>query len=110
VEIATPNYFTTLNIALRDGRLLSDTDGAESPQVRGDQRKSGEALFSGEKSAGHHNQRPQSGRPKAKWITVVGVVNDVRYSWIVKEDVPTITVRFRAGASVLHNRGATHGR
>src|SRR5258708_22506375 len=33
VETITPNYFNTLNIALRDGRSLSDTDGAESPQV-----------------------------------------------------------------------------
>src|SRR5260370_39594708 len=30
-----------------------------------------------------------------KWMTVVGVVNDVRYSWIVKEDVPTIYRSFR---------------
>jgi putative ABC transport system permease protein len=33
VETTAPNYFNTLNIALRDGRLLRDTDGAESPPV-----------------------------------------------------------------------------
>src|SRR5207249_5979638 len=33
VETITPNYFNTLNIALRDGRLLSDADGAQSPQA-----------------------------------------------------------------------------
>jgi len=54
VETTTPNYFNTMNIALRDGRLLSDTDGAESPHVRSNQRKPGQALFPGRKSAGRH--------------------------------------------------------
>src|SRR5262249_37220859 len=33
VQTATPNYFGVMNIALRDGRLLSDSDGPESQPV-----------------------------------------------------------------------------
>jgi len=42
-------------------------------------------------------------------MTVVGVVNDVRYSWIVKDDVPTIYRSF--GRPLRTTRPcATHGR
>jgi len=43
-------------------------------------------------------------------MTVVGVVNDVHYSWIVKDEFPTIYRSFPAGAPVFHDRCATHGR
>jgi putative ABC transport system permease protein len=33
VQTISPNFFQLLNIALRQGRLLSDTDGAEAPAV-----------------------------------------------------------------------------
>jgi len=97
VETITPNYFNTLNIALRDGRSLSDTDGAESPQVAVISESLARRYFPGENPLGRHIK---AGKAEAegewmKWMTVVGVVNDVRYSWIVKEDVPTIYRSFR---------------
>jgi len=93
VETVTPNYFNTLNIALRDGRLLSDTDGAESPQVAVVSESLARRYFPGENPLGRHI----GGKTEAEggWMTVVGVVDDVRYSWIVKEDVPTIYRSFR---------------
>src|ERR1700736_219301 len=33
IETTSPNYFGILNIALRQGRILSDTDGSEAPPV-----------------------------------------------------------------------------
>ncbi len=97
VETITPNYFNTLNIALRDGRSLSDTDGAESPRVAVISESLARRYFPGENPLGRHIK---AGKAEAegewmKWMTVVGVVNDVRYSWIVKEDVPTIYRSFR---------------
>jgi len=94
VETITPNYFNTLNIALRDGRLLSDTDGAESPQVAVISESLAKRYFSGENPLGKHIKvgKPESDRP---WMTVVGVVNDVHYNWIDKEEVPTIYGPFR---------------
>ena len=94
VETTTPNYFNTMNIALRDGRLLSDTDGAESPKVAVISESLARRYFPGENSLGRHIKAGKADAEGA-WMTVVGVVNDVRYSWIVKEDVPTIYRSFR---------------
>jgi putative ABC transport system permease protein len=94
VETTTPNYFNTLNIALRDGRLLSDSDGAESPQVAVISESLARRYFQGESPLGHHIKVDKA-EAAGEWMTVVGVVNDVRYSWVVKDDVPTIYRSFR---------------
>jgi putative ABC transport system permease protein len=94
VETATPNYFNTLNIALRDGRLLSDSDGAESPHVAVISESLARRYFQGENPLGHHIKVDKA-ETAGEWMTVVGVVNDVRYSWVVKDDVPTIYRSFR---------------
>jgi putative ABC transport system permease protein len=95
VETTTPNYFNTLNIALRDGRLLSDTDGAESARVAVISESLARRYFPGENPLGRHINTPGQAPADGEWMTVVGVVNDVHYSWIVKEDVPTIYRSFR---------------
>ena len=94
IETTTPNYFSTLNIALRDGRALSDTDGAASPNVAVISECLAKRYFPAENPLGHRLKR---GKPEAEgeWMTVVGVVNDVHYSWIVKDDIPTIYLSFR---------------
>jgi len=94
VETSTPNYFNTLNIALRDGRLLSDTDGAESPQVAVISESLARRYFPGENPLGRHIKAGKA-EAEGEWMTVVGVVSDVHYSWIVKDDVPTIYRSFR---------------
>jgi putative ABC transport system permease protein len=94
LETTTPNYFNTLNIALRDGRLLSDTDGAESPQVAVISESLARRYLPGENPLGRHIKVGKA-EGEGQWMTVVGVVNDVRYSWIVKDDVPTIYRSFR---------------
>ncbi|HKV62159.1 MAG TPA: ABC transporter permease [Candidatus Acidoferrum sp.] len=94
LETTTPNYFNTLNIALRDGRLLGDTDGAESPQVAVISGSLARRYFPGENPLGRHIKIGKA-ESEGKWMTVVGVVNDVHYSWIVKDDVPTIYRSFR---------------
>jgi putative ABC transport system permease protein len=95
METTTPNYFNTLNIALRDGRLLSDTDGAESPRVAVISESLARRYFPGENPLGRHIKTPGNAEADNEWMTVVGVVNDVHYSWIVKDDVPTIYRSFR---------------
>ena len=95
VETATPNYFNTLNIALRDGRLLGDTDGSESPRVAVISESLAGRYFPGENPLGRHIETPGNSAADSEWMTVVGVVNDVHYSWIVKDDVPTIYRSFR---------------
>src|SRR5260370_8238882 len=84
-------------MALADGRSLGDTDGAESPRVAVSSESLARRYFPGENRLGRHIKagKGEGEGEWMKWMTVVGVVNDVRYSWIVKEDVPTIYRSFR---------------
>ena len=94
IETITPNYFGVLNIALRDGRLLTEADGAETTPVAVISESLARRYFPSENPLGKHIKvgKTDSDRP---WMTVVGVVNDVHYMWIVKENFPTIYRSFR---------------
>jgi putative ABC transport system permease protein len=94
IETAAPNYFNTMNLALRDGRVLRDSDGSESPRVAVISESLVQKYFAGENPLGH---KIKAGKEDGKdeWMTVVGVVNDLHYSWVVKEEVPTIYRAFR---------------
>jgi putative ABC transport system permease protein len=102
VQTATPNFFNILNIALRDGRTLSDSDGAESLPVTVISESLARRYFPGENPLGKRIrlgdetlvQDPGENSQRA-WMTIVGVVNDVHYSWINKEVTPTIYRSFR---------------
>ena len=89
IETATPSYFKLLNIALREGRTLSDTDGAEALPVAVISESLAQRYFPGENPL---NKRIKIGNEDSTrpWMTIVGVVNDVHYSWINKEEIPTI--------------------
>jgi putative ABC transport system permease protein len=91
IENTAPGYFNQLSIALLDGRTLNDTDGLDSPPVAVVSESLVRRYFPGEKPVG---KRIKVG-PDGPWMTIAGVVKDVHYSWINKEDVPTIYRSFR---------------
>jgi len=88
-EVATPSYFHMMDIGLRDGRYLLDSDGAAAPKVAVVSASLVRKYFNGENPIGHKIKfgREDSENP---WLTIVGVVGDLHYSWISREDVPTI--------------------
>jgi putative ABC transport system permease protein len=94
VETASPNYFSMMNIGLRDGRVLTDQDGADTARVAVVSASLVRRYFDGENPLGKHIKvgKPDSDEP---WMTVVGVVNDLHYSWVNKEDVPTLYRSYR---------------
>jgi putative ABC transport system permease protein len=94
IESTSPNYFAMMNIALRQGRLLSDTDGAEAPAVAVISESLARRYFPGTNPLGARIKVGEMDSPRP-WATIVGVVNDVHYSWINKDDVPTIYGPFR---------------
>jgi putative ABC transport system permease protein len=71
----TPDYFRALQVPLRRGRLIADSDVASSQPVllvsEGAAR-----LWSGADPIG---RRVRIGGPESPWRTVVGVVGDVRH-------------------------------
>ncbi len=102
VQNVAPNYFHMMNIALRDGRFLNDSDGANTTKVTVISESLARRYFPGESPVGKHisvgrNPADTSNASVAEhpWWTIVGVVSDVHYSWINKEEIPTIYGSFR---------------
>jgi putative ABC transport system permease protein len=94
IETISPNYFQILNIGLVDGRLLKDSDVDASPRVCVISKSLARQYFADQNPLG---RKIKVGNAEAgsDWMTVVGMVNDVRYGWINKEDIPTIYRSFR---------------
>jgi putative ABC transport system permease protein len=76
-RIASPGYFKTLGIPLIRGRLFEDTDGANTPQVAIISRDVAEKAFPNEDPIGQRINTANMDGDDA-WITIVGVVADVR--------------------------------
>jgi putative ABC transport system permease protein len=73
--IATPEWFGTLRMRVIAGRVFGTTDVQHAPPVMVISRSVAKRFF-GDKSA--LGQRVRMGPPSAPWITIVGVVDDVR--------------------------------
>lgn len=102
VENIAPSYFRMMNITLRDGRLLNDSDGANTTKVVVISESLARRYFPGENPLGKHistgrnpSDTSDNDTSEHPWWTVVGVVDDVHYSWISKEEIPTIYGSFR---------------
>ncbi|HWM94153.1 MAG TPA: ABC transporter permease [Thermoanaerobaculia bacterium] len=87
-RMATPGYFETLDIALRKGRLLQagDTRNAAMAAVIDDAMA--EAYWPGEEVVGRRFKRRDT--KDSPWITVVGVVENLRHSDLYSEPRPTL--------------------
>lgn len=94
IETTTPSYFSMMNVGLRSGRTLTDADGADSVATTVISASLANRYFPNENPLGKRIRvgGEDSTRP---WMTIVGVVNDLHYSWINKEDLPTIYGSFR---------------
>uniref|UniRef100_Q027Q2 Permease n=1 Tax=Solibacter usitatus (strain Ellin6076) TaxID=234267 RepID=Q027Q2_SOLUE len=76
-RVATPNYFPTMRIPLRAGRLFDDHDGAASPVAIINETMA-RKFWPGEDPVGRRIKL-SSTPERAPWFTVVGVVGDVRH-------------------------------
>ena len=88
-ETSSPSYFHVMNVGLRDGRYFTDSDGTTAPKVAVVSASLVRKYFDGENPIGHKIKvgKEDSENP---WMTIVGVVGDLHYSWISREDVPTV--------------------
>ena len=94
VETISPNYFRLMNIGLRDGRELSNSDSDGTLPVADISRILAMRYFPGENPLGKKIKigKADSSSP---WMTIVGIVDDVHYSWINKQELPTIYRTYR---------------
>jgi putative ABC transport system permease protein len=87
----TPGFFATLRIPLRRGRSFNDLDRQESPPVAIVSRKLAAQSWPGQDPIGKRLRMTNAASAGAL-ATVVGVVADVRQSWLDKEIRPTLYV------------------
>ena len=81
-QVATPEYFSAMGIALKRGRLFNDRDVATSPRVTIVSESTARALFPGQEAVGKRimsSAFSADRKQQSAWRTIVGVVSDVRY-------------------------------
>ncbi|MBV9767108.1 MAG: ABC transporter permease, partial [Acidobacteriaceae bacterium] len=81
------SYFKVLRIPLLEGRLLRDSDRANSPPVVVVNNQFARRYFPGESALGH---RLQTGESENTWYTIVGVVGDVKTSGLAAYPEPVV--------------------
>jgi putative ABC transport system permease protein len=77
-SVVSPGYFRTLGVDLLAGRDLDERDGAEAPRVAVVNATMARHYWGGEEGALGRRFRVEGG-PAGRWITVAGVVKDVRH-------------------------------
>jgi putative ABC transport system permease protein len=91
-RVVSPDYFRALGIPLIRGRALSDQDTPGTPHVALINRTLARQFFPGEEPLG---KRIKGGfEQNAQWLTIVGVVGDVRQLRLTRDPEPEVFVPF----------------
>jgi putative ABC transport system permease protein len=75
-QVVSPNYFRAMGVPLRKGRTLTDEDVAGKPMAVVINQTMANRFWPGEDPL---NKHVSAAGPTGPWMTVVGVVGDVRY-------------------------------
>ena len=94
IETVSSNYFALMNIALRDGRLLNETDAAPTQPVAVISASLAARYFPGLNPLGRKLKVGPADGP-ASWLTVAGIVDNIHYNWIDKDYIPTLYRLYR---------------
>ena len=94
VETISADYFSLMHIRLLEGRAFGDRDGPDSLPVAMVSESMVRRYWPGQSVIG---RRIKAGTPDsdAPWLTIVGVVPEIRYSWFDKEPPPVIYQSYR---------------
>jgi putative ABC transport system permease protein len=87
----TPDLFQVLGIPLLRGRAFEERDRPEAPFVAIVSEKLALQCWGDQNPIGRRLRIANSSSPQ-EWVTVVGVVGDVRHSWLDRELRPTVYV------------------
>lgn len=82
--LASPGYFTAMRIGLVRGRALLESDDERAPAVAVINESFARKFFEGEDPIGRRI-RPGNRQSTAPWLTIVGVVRDVRSDGLDRE-------------------------
>ena len=87
--VVSPNYFTTIGARLLKGRDFDKRDGREAPAVAIISELTARRYWPNEDPLGRRFQRDSSD-VNAPWLTIVGIVSDVKQSWFDREIRPQV--------------------
>ncbi len=94
-RVVNPDYFRTMEIPLRRGRVLTDQDAPDAPDAVVINEALARKYFAEEDPVG---KRITFGDPQAanvEWFNIVGVVGDVRQSTLQAEPYPQVYSAYR---------------
>jgi putative ABC transport system permease protein len=84
-DSVTPEFFTTLRIPLRRGRLFTSADGPATPRVVMVNESLARRFFPGEDALGKRVTYDDPTDAQARWLTIVGIVADTRRGGVDRE-------------------------
>ena len=91
----TPDYFATLRIPLRGGRLFTDRDDEEAPGVAIIDEQLAKRALAGADPIGRRVRIPVADLP---WLTIVGVAGHIRHDRVDEDVRPQIYFNYRQRA------------
>ncbi|HEY7181210.1 MAG TPA: ABC transporter permease [Blastocatellia bacterium] len=92
ISSVNPDYFRTMGISLRAGRLLNDSDTQDAPSVAVLSETLARRLFPDQDPLGKRFRLPGSG---AELTTVVGVVGDIRHKGLDRDIENALYLSYR---------------
>jgi putative ABC transport system permease protein len=94
-QVVDPEYFLTLGIPLRSGRFLTDADGPDAPLVALVNQTLAREHWPGESTIGKRITLGDIDGEDTEWVTIVGVVGDVRRMGLDEAPEPEIYRPYR---------------
>ena len=94
-QSASPGYFRALNIPLRAGRLLADSDAAGAVPVAVIGERMASRWWPNQKNAALPiGKRIRLGPPSRPWVTIVGVAGDIHQSALEFSTQPAVYLSY----------------
>jgi predicted permease len=75
---ATPDYLRILRVPLLRGRMLAESDGPDAPHAVVINETMAKVIWPGEDALGKRVRLHRNDKRESPWVTVVGIVGDVR--------------------------------
>src|SRR6266851_3659066 len=101
IKDISPNYFATMGAPLVEGRAFSDFDGPDSAPVALVSERLAKLYWPGKSAVGHSIKvgepewAARSTGTSETWLTIVGVVGDIKYNWSASTAEPVIYRPYR---------------
>jgi putative ABC transport system permease protein len=96
--VVSADYFNAMRIPLRAGRLIDERDAANAPKVAVINETMARGFFPGGDPMAKHVVMGAP-RPGAEWLTIVGIVADVRNAGLRVDPIPQIYTPYMQGPS-----------